>query len=171
VTNRPRSRSAAAAWDLLTGWSDRLPAPLRRWVPREVVGFAILGALTLGVDLLLLSALRRWTPLPVPVAVTVAYVGAVTLNYLLNRTVNFRSHAPVGGEAARYAAVVVTDYLLTVGVTSGLTAVGVDLRIARLAAAAVVALFTYATARWWVFRGAAEPRSEVLARGRPDAGG
>jgi putative flippase GtrA len=107
----------------------------------------------LGVDLALLWALRRWTPLPVPFAVTVSYVVAVALNYLLNRTMNFQSRAPVFGEASRYTVVAAADYLLTVGVTTGLTSAGLDLRAARLLAAAVVALLNYAAARWWIFQG------------------
>ncbi|GAA1899311.1 GtrA family protein [Asanoa iriomotensis] len=138
--------------DVLTAWTDRLPRRLRRWVTPELVGFAILGGFTFAVDLALLWALRRWTPLPVPVAVTVSYVAAVTLNYVLNRTLNFKSHAPVVGEASRYTVVMVGDYLLTVGVTSGLTALGAGLAPARLLAAAFVALFNYVAARWWIFR-------------------
>jgi putative flippase GtrA len=137
---------------VLTAWTHRLPPRLKRWVTPELIGFTLLGGMTFGVDLALLWALRRWTPLPVPVAVTVSYVVAVTLNYVLNRTLNFRSHAPVMGEASRYTLVMAADYLLTVGVTSGLTALGTDLPAARLLAAAVVAVLNYAAARWWIFR-------------------
>ncbi|MEV0716298.1 GtrA family protein [Asanoa sp. NPDC050611] len=144
--------TATRVADAFTGWTERLPPPVRRWVTRELVGFAILGGLTFGVDLALLWALRRWTPLPVPVAVTASYVAAVALNYVLNRKLNFRSHAPVVGEASRYTIVMAGDYLLTVGVTSGLTAVGVSLAAARLLAAAFVALFNFVAARWWIFR-------------------
>jgi putative flippase GtrA len=83
--------------------------------------------------------------------VSVAYVAAVSLNYLLNRLVNFRSHAPIAGEASRYTMVAVADYLVTVGVTTGLTVAGLDLRIARPLASAFVAVFNYAAARWWIF--------------------
>src|SRR5262249_49233746 len=96
--------------------------------------------------------LRATTALPIPVAVTVAYVAAFGLNFALNRTLNFRSHAPVGGQALRYAVVVVGDYAVTVGATSGLAALGWDFRLARLSAGACVAVFTYTAARWWVFR-------------------
>lgn len=153
VSTRSAARSRAERiGDFLTAWSDRLPPSVRRWAPRELIGFAILGGFTLGVDLSLLWALRRWTPLAVPVAVSVAYVAAVALNYVLNRTMNFRSHSPVGGEASRYTVVVLADYLLTVGVTTCLTAIGVDLQVARLLASAVVAVFNYAGARWFIFR-------------------
>ncbi|MDG4825389.1 GtrA family protein [Asanoa sp. WMMD1127] len=157
MTRSATRARAERVGDALTGWSDRLPTPLRRWVSRELVGFAILGGCTLAVDLALLWALRRWTPLPVPVAVTVAYVAAVALNYVLNRVVTFRSHARVVGEASRYTAVAIADYVLTVSVTTALTAGGTSLAIARPAAAAVVAILNYAAARWWIFRGGAGP--------------
>ena len=121
-------------------------------MPRDLVGFAIIGAGTFTLDLALLWLLRRHTALPIPVAVTIAYLTAFGLNFVLNRTLNFRSHAPVGRQALRYAAVVLGDYAMTVGITSGLAALGWDFRVARLTAAACVATFTYSAARWWVFR-------------------
>jgi putative flippase GtrA len=83
--------------------------------------------------------------------VTLAYITAFGLNFVLNRTVNFRSHAPIGTQAARYAVVIAGDYALTLGVTTGLTSLGLDFRLARLAAGACVAAFTYTASRWWVF--------------------
>jgi putative flippase GtrA len=131
---------------------DHLPPRLRRVLPKDLAGFAILGACTFAVDLALLWFLRVHTTLPIPVAVTAAYVTAFGLNFVLNRTMNFRSHAPVGGQFLRYALVMSCDYAITVGATSGLTAAGWDFRLARVTAATCVALFTYTAARWWVFR-------------------
>ncbi|GAA4250181.1 hypothetical protein GCM10022255_037510 [Dactylosporangium darangshiense] len=148
--------------DFLTAWVDRLPPRLRRFLPRELVGFAMLGAFTFAIDLGVLTALRHWTHLPIAVAVAIAYIGAFGLNFALNRTVNFRSHAPVGRQFLRYAAVMVGDFLITVYVTTGLTMVGLDFRVARVAASAVVAVFTYSASRWWVFRD--RPAAAVLAQ-------
>ncbi|PKW17808.1 GtrA family protein [Saccharopolyspora spinosa] len=161
-----RTRAAERVGDLLTSWVDRLPSWLRRVVSRELVGFAILGAFTFLIDLAILASLRAWTPLPLPVAVTVSYVFAFGLNFVLNRTVNFRSHAPVGGQVLRYAMVVVCDYGLTIAVTTGVSALGVDFRLARLSAGACVALFTYTASRWWVFR--QEPHDRPASTPEPD---
>jgi putative flippase GtrA len=136
----------------LTSWVDRLPPRLRRLLPREVVGFAVIGAFTFSLDLGLLAVLRDRTALPLPVAVSIAYLAAFGLNFVLNRTVNFRSHAPVGGQALRYAVVLVGDYLLTVGVSTGLTDLGLNFAPARVTASFLVAVFTYTASRWWVFR-------------------
>ncbi|MEV0698353.1 GtrA family protein [Saccharopolyspora sp. NPDC050389] len=151
-TTMTRARAAERAGDLLTSWVDRLPARLRRVLSRELVGFLILGGFTFLIDLGILAALRAWTALPLPIAVTVAYVFAFGLNFVLNRTVNFRSHAPVGGQVLRYAVVIACDYGLTMGVTTGVSALGVDFRLARMLAGACVAAFTYTASRWWVFR-------------------
>ena len=143
---------AERAGDFLTSWVDRLPPRLRRLLPRELAGFAIIGAFTLSVDLTLLSLLRDHTRLPLAAAVSIAYVFAFGLNFVLNRTANFRSHAPVGGQLVRYAFVLVGDYLLTVGGSTGLAALGLNFQLARLTASFFVAVFTYSASRWWVFR-------------------
>lgn len=145
-------RRAERAHRVLAGWVDRLPPPLRRMVPPELLGFALLGMVTFAVDLVLLAVLERATTLPLPVSVTLAYAVAFGLNYLLNRTLNFRSHAPVGSQAVRFALVVCCDFGITLGVTTGLSAVGVDFRVARVVAGGIVAAFTFSACRWWVFR-------------------
>ena len=136
----------------LTSWVDRLPPRLRRLLPRELVGFAVIGAFTFSLDLGLLAVLRDRTALPLPAAVSIAYLAAFALNFVLNRTVNFRSHAPVGRQALRYAVVLVGDYLLTVGVSTGLADLGLNFALARVTASFLVAVFTYSASRWWVFR-------------------
>lgn len=145
-------RRAERVGDWLTSWAERLPDPWRRWLPRELVGFAILGAFTFSIDLAILSVLAATTTLPSGVEITIAYGCAFGLNFVLNRTMNFRSHAPVGGQALRFALVVACDFGLTLGVTTGLNHLGLDLRVARIIAAATVAIFTYTASRWWVFR-------------------
>ncbi|MQA14259.1 MAG: GtrA family protein [Pseudonocardiaceae bacterium] len=147
---------------VLAGWVDRLPPVVRGVVTPDMVGFAVLGLLTFAVDLVLLAVLERVTVLPLPASVTLAYAVAFGLNYLLNRTLNFRSHAPVGPQLARFVVVIACDFGITLGVTTGLTTVGVDFRIARVAAAACVAVFTYSAYRWWVFRDTLPDRVRLL---------
>lgn len=155
--DRPPWPERIGGW--LTSWADHLPPLLRRLLPRELVGFAILGGFTFLVDLALLWLLRANTALPIPLAISAAYLAAFVLNFVLNRTMNFRSHAPVGRQALRYTLVTMFDYGFTVSVTTGLAAAGVDFRLARVAAASCVGLFTYCGARWWVFRD--RPRSQT----------
>jgi putative flippase GtrA len=124
---------------------------LRPLLTRELAGFAVIGALTFALDLGLLAVLRDRTALPLPVAVSIAYLVAFGLNFLLNRTLNFRSHAPVGAQIVRYAVVLAGDYLLTVGISTGLSGLGVQFVAARTIASFFVAVFTYSASRWWVF--------------------
>jgi putative flippase GtrA len=103
--------------------------------------------------LALLSGLRAGLGVPLPLAVTVAYACAFTLSYYLNRTMNFQSHAPVGPQFTVYVVVVVVNYLAFIlGVSSALTALGVDFRLARIVAGGCEAVYMYSAMRWVVFR-------------------
>ena len=83
----------------------------------------------------------------------IAYACAFTLSYSLNRTMNFQSHAAVGPQFAIYVATVVVNYLAFIlGVSSALTALGIDFRLARILAGCCEAVFMYCAMRWVVFR-------------------
>jgi putative flippase GtrA len=131
----------------------RLPFGLDSVVAATFLGFCVLNGFTFGVDLLLLTALHGGLGVPLPVAVTVAYACAFALSYLLNRTMNFRSHAPVGPQIAIYVVVVAVNYLaLVLGVGSALSAVGVEYHLARIVAGICEAIYMYSAMRWVVFR-------------------
>jgi putative flippase GtrA len=116
---------------------------------------------TFAVDLLLLTTLHGGLRWPLPVSITVAYLTAFGLSFVLNRALNFRSHGAVGPQVTVYAAVVAVNYLVWIlGVGDGLAALGADYRLARIAAGACEALYMYAAMRWLVFR-------DVHARDRP----
>jgi len=130
-----------------------LPLGLKSVVAPTFLGFVLINTFTFGFDLLLLSGLHAGLDVPLPIAVTVAYACALALSYYLNRTMNFRSHAPVGRQVAIYVAVVVVNYLAFIlGVSSGLTALGVDFRLARILAGGCEAVYMYSAMRWVVFR-------------------
>ncbi|HYZ66529.1 MAG TPA: GtrA family protein [Mycobacterium sp.] len=131
----------------------RLPFGLNSVVAPTFLGFVVINSFTFGVDLMLLTLVHGWLGAPVPVAVTVAYACAFTLSYYLNRVFNFRSHAAVGPQFAVYVVVVLVNYLAFIlGVSSGLVALGVDYRVARIAAGACEAVYMYSAMRWVVFR-------------------
>jgi putative flippase GtrA len=147
----PAQTRAERIGDFLTSWANRLPSRLRFITP-EFVGFVVLGTFTFGIDLLILAALRSWTTLPVQVDVGIGYLCAFGLNYVLNRTMNFKSHAPVGRQALRFFVITAADFVFTSLVTDWLNAQGLPLMVARIATACCVGLFTYVGARFWVFR-------------------
>ncbi len=131
----------------------RLPFGLRSVVAPTFLGFCLINGLTFGVDLMTLTGLRSVLHLPVPISVTAAYVCAFALSYVLNRTFNFRSHAPVGPQVVVYVVVVVVNYLVFIlGVTSVLAAGGVQFQLSRIAAGICEAVYMYSAMRWVVFR-------------------
>ncbi|WP_410873532.1 GtrA family protein [Nocardia sp. A7] len=143
--------------DRFTRWCEvvvaRLPWGLDRYVPATFLGFALINSFTFGVDLLLLTLLRSGLGLAVWLSITLAYIVAFGLAFVLNRTFNFHSHAPMGKQAAVYVVVVLVNYLafiLCVG--SGLAALGVQYHVARLLAGACEAVYMYSAMRWVVFR-------------------
>jgi hypothetical protein len=72
---------------------------------------------------------------------------------VLNRIFNFRSHAPVGPQAATYVVVVVVNYLAFIlGATTALAAIGMQYQLSRLAAGIGEAACMYSALRWLVFR-------------------
>jgi putative flippase GtrA len=131
----------------------RLPFGLRSVVAPTFLGFCLINGFTFGVDLAILTSLRSGLGFPVPIAVTVAYACAFTLSYLLNRTFNFQSHAPVGPQVVVYVLVVIVNYLVFIlGVTSVLTAIGAHYQLSRIAAGICEAVYIYCAMRWVVFR-------------------
>jgi putative flippase GtrA len=130
-----------------------LPLGLDRVVAPSLLGFALLNAGTFSVDLLILTLLHGGLGWPLAVSITISYVVAFALSYLLNRTLNFDSHGPVGRQLVVYVAVVAVNYLVWIlGVGDGLTHAGVDYRVSRLLAAVCEAGYMYAAMRWLVFR-------------------
>ena len=117
-----------------------------------LVRYLLIGAFTFSLDLALLTLVHGGLGWPLPVAVTIGYAVALSLNYLLNRVLNFRSHAPLGPESLKYAAVVAVNFgVVLLGVTTGLSALGVRYQIARLAAGACEGVFMFCAMRWFVF--------------------
>jgi len=137
---------------------ESLPFGLNRVVAPSLVGFALLNGLTFTIDIGLLTTFHGGLHWPLPVSITVGYVTAFGLSYLLNRRFNFRSFAPVGGQLPVYVGVVLVNYLVWIlGVGDGLAHV-VDYRLARVAAGLCEAVYLYVALRWLVFRDAAPSR-------------
>ena len=144
--------------------AGRLPFGLSRLVSARLLGYAVISSITFAVDLALLTAFHGGLRWPLPVAITVAYVLASGLGYFLNRTLNFRSHGAVGPQLTVYAAVVTVNFLaLILGLTTGLAALGLDYRLARLTAAGCECVYMYSAMRWLVFRDAGPGSPETPA--------
>ncbi|MDX6334328.1 MAG: hypothetical protein QOG05_1668 [Streptosporangiaceae bacterium] len=179
ATGRERGARFTAVMAAIAG---RLPLRLNRVVSPRLLGFAVISSVTFTMDLALLTALHGGLRWPLPAGITAAYVVASGLGYVLNRALNFRSHGAVGPQLTVYAAVVTVNYLaLILGVSTGLAALGLDYRLARLGAAASECVYMYSAMRWLVFRdspgpggepgrggAAADPRPALTARPHED---
>lgn len=146
--------SAAARFAAIRARGHQLlPGPLRRLVPETAVGFAAISAFTYSVDLVLLAIGYDVLGLPYPLAVTVGYVVAFGLAFLLNRWLNFQVHGHAGAQGGRYVLTVVANYLLFIlGLSTLLEALGVHYLGSRLVAGACEAVFMYVMMRVFVFR-------------------
>ena len=145
-----RGASFSTAMAAAVRW---LPWGLSRVVPASFLGFVLINGFTFGVDLALLTVLRSWVQLPLWLAVTLAYCVAFGLSYVLNRALNFRSHAAVGPQVAVYVGVVAVNYLVWIlGVGAGLSLLGVEYHVSRVIAGACEGIYMYCALRWLVFR-------------------
>ncbi len=154
--------------EVMAAIAGRLPFGLSKVVPGDLIGFGVISGGTFALDLGLLTVMRSGLGWPLPVAITIGYVIAFSVNYLLNRVFNYRSHAPVGPQAGVYALVVLVNYLVCIlGVGAGLAAVGVDYHLARVLAGGCEAVFMYAAVRWVVFRREGGTPSPAGSSGSP----
>ncbi|GAA1031709.1 MULTISPECIES: GtrA family protein [Amycolatopsis] len=137
-----------------------LPFGLSRIVAPSFLGFAVINGFTFGVDLALLTLFHGGLTWPVWLSISVAYVVAFGLSFVLNRALNFRSHAPVGRQAVLYVVAIAVNYAaFLLGLGAGLTALGVEYHLSRLIAGACEGVFMYSVMRWVVFAKREEPVS------------
>jgi putative flippase GtrA len=144
-----RARYAAAMATI----TRRLPFGLSRVIEPNMLGYLLINLCTFGVDLAILGLLHGKERWPIPVAVTCSYGTASLLSYVLNRVLNFRSHADVGRQLPVFVAVSASNYLIFVlGFTDLLSAVGVYYELSRIIAACCEGVYLYCMMRWVVFR-------------------
>ncbi len=131
----------------------RLPFRLNTVIAPTLLGFVLINGFTFGVDLLILTLLHSRFGVPLPIALTAGYVCAFALSYVLNRTMNFRSHAVVGPQLAIYVVVVASNYAaFIVAVPTSLASFGLEYHLARIIAGGGEAIFMYSAMRWVVFQ-------------------
>ena len=144
-----RARYAAA----MTAITSRLPFGLSAVIEPNMLGYLLINLFTFFIDLSLLAVFHGRLRWPIPAAVTGSYGTASVISYVLNRVLNFRSHAGVGRQFPVYVAVSVSNYLIFVlGLTDLLSAAGVYYELSRILAACCEAVYLYCMLRWVVFR-------------------
>lgn len=154
-------------FDLLRDWLwALLPGQLGHFIPATAIGYVLINSFTFSVDIALMTVLFRVVGLPYPVSVSLGFLVAFALAYVLNRALNFESHGAVGRELIRYGLVVAVNYFgLVVGLSTALKSTGMHFQVARVTAACVEAVFMYCSLRWFVFRrtGASPVETDVAA--------
>jgi len=175
LVGRPGTEAVPAAHGgrfqaVIAGVTRRLPFGLSRVVTPSMLGFAVINGFTFAVDLGLLTvfhAVLRW---PLPAAITLSYLAAFGLSFLLNRRFNFRSHGPIGGQATIYLVAIGINYAAFIlGLTDGLAQLGVEYHLARLTGGACEAIYMYSVMRWVVFADRRRPMRGSVRRRNPGA--
>jgi putative flippase GtrA len=149
----------------------RLPFGLSRIVAPSFLGFAIINGFTFSVDLGLLSLCHGALKWPYAAAVTLSYLTAFALSFVLNRAFNFRSHEDLGPQTAKYVVAVGINYaVFVVGLGSGLTAMGVEYQLARVLSGLCEGVYMYCVMRWVVFRDASARDRSIIGLGAAHPG-
>jgi putative flippase GtrA len=166
VEDTNRTDPGQRFYALMAAIVSRLPFGLAHVVAPSFLGFAVINGFTFGVDLTLLTVFRGLWHWPVPLSFTLAYLVAFGLSFLLNRTFNFHSHAPIGPQALVYLVAIGINYVAFIlGVGGGLAALGVQYHVSRIIAGACEAVYMYSVMRWVVFRDV-RPDRKSTARNR-----
>jgi putative flippase GtrA len=121
---------------------------LRVVLPR----YAAVGALSVAIDVGLLSLLHSVAQVELILATTLSFAAALIVNYSLNHVWAFDADGLSWHRIYRYAVLVVTNYGITVGVVAGLTSVGAYYLVAKAVAVAIGACINFTGYRLWVFR-------------------
>jgi putative flippase GtrA len=159
--------------DPLVVASDEAPGQQPAAAPpstaRSLPRFLIIGVLSFILDagtlFLTHGLLHVWLPL----ATTLAYAVAFTVNFGLNRLWTFGSTAALTGQATRYAVLIGVNYLITLLMVNGIAAIGISYLLAKVMATAVIAGINYVAYRNWVFRqpGSSGPAANARASQAP----
>lgn len=151
---RDRADGAAARWfaGVTRAIHSGLPGWLRRLVPVTFIGYAIINGTAFGIDMAFLSLFHGNARLPYPMAVTLGYVLASAVSFVVNRWLNFRETTELGKQTSKYVVVIVSNYVLWILLFSSMLEwLGVQYQVARVVAACIEGLYIYTLMRLWVF--------------------
>lgn len=133
--------------DKLTEASDG-----RRSLFGSLVRFGVTGALSVGVDVGILSLMHSGLGVRLLWSTIAAYVAGLMVNYSLNRNWTFRARADHRKTLIRYATVVAFNFGSTLGIVLGLTHLGLYYLLSKLIAVAINACINFTAGRYWVFK-------------------
>lgn len=119
---------------------------------RSRLAYFAVGGASFLLDLGLLTLLHGLLGMQLLLATAVAFLTALSCNFLLNRGLVFPGGvAPAHRQLAKYLALVVANLLVTLLVVGGLNAFSVPYEVAKVAAASLLFGANYVVYRRWVF--------------------
>ena len=98
-----------------------------------------------------MAALHSGLGVQLAIATTVGYLASLVVNYSLNHAWVFGAQGQHGRRLARYGSLVVVNYLLTLGVVTGLVALDVQYLVAKAVVVVLCAIINFSLFRSWVF--------------------
>lgn len=126
---------------------------LRRLLAHSAPRFAVIGVLSLGVDVGGLYVFHGLLGVWLPLATALSFGLSFVVNFGLNRVWAFGSTSAVGGELGRYVLLLTANLGLNVVSVTGLVALGVPYLLAKLVTTGGLSAANYVASAIWVFRG------------------
>jgi len=118
----------------------------------SLVRFLLIGGASAALDTGVLYLLHGVLGVVLPVATFIAVVAAFGFNFTLNRIWSFGSQSPVAGQFGRYLLLAAGNWVLTVALVTGLSALGLHYVVAKIITLAIASALNYVGYRMWVFR-------------------
>ncbi|MBD1553270.1 GtrA family protein [Pseudomonas typographi] len=124
-------------------------------IRRELGFFALIGALTVGVDFLVYFTLANFMSVQVAISKLIGFVAGSLFAYFANRYWTFKVDASIGNSAWRFAIVYIITLYINVAVNSRLLMLLEDHRwsvqLAFLGATALSATLNFLGMKFYVF--------------------
>jgi putative flippase GtrA len=118
----------------------------------RVVRYLLVGASSFVLDLGVLVLLREVVQAPLWLATSVAFWGSLAYNFTLQRSLTFSASGAMHRHLFRYAALLVLNYVATVGIVVAAQRGGIGYATGKIIATGLLTLTTYVAYREWVFR-------------------
>jgi putative flippase GtrA len=121
---------------------------------RQFFVFLVVGLLSAAVDVGVMTLLI-YLKSPYQLATSVGFVTGLLFNYLTHSQVTFKSEL-TAGSMIRYIAIVILNYILTLGFVAASVHLMENPLIGKIASLPIVAILGYLFGRSWIFRQGAQ---------------
>lgn len=118
---------------------------------KSMTKYVLVGGSTFVLDLGLLILLREVFHVQVLLAATAAYWTSIVYNFLMNRTWTFETSAGIKRHAWAYGLLLLTNYLVTIGIIAVLGHFGLNYAIAKVLAVGFSISWTYIAYKKFIF--------------------